>query len=297
MRRDDSDSAQRVREFSADGRLTVAQVLDYYLRFLQSRLSYQTTARVIHYAFRHWDHTPIETLTRAEVGQWFMGLHNTPGAANKALGILKAAIRYAQRMGIYDGGNPADSIQRWPSHTRSRYLRPDELARVWQVLSGASWHVRTFVTLQLLTGCRPSELRHMRWVDVDCLTGLWRKPTSKTEQPHLVPIPHQGVDLLKSVRPGIGWVFPGLTGTRPIAASTVRKNWVRIRKLANLPDVWNYDLRRTCASHLAMSGTNLPTIQHVLNHSSLQPTAIYARMNVETVKKALQTQADGWLVG
>jgi integrase len=33
-----------------------------------------------------------------------------------------------------------------------------------------------------------------------------------------------------------------------------------------MEDMTIHDLRRTCASHLAISGENLPTIQNVLNH-------------------------------
>jgi hypothetical protein len=59
-----------------------------------------------------------------------------------------------------------------------------------------------------------------------------------------------------------------------------------------VPDVRIHDIRRTCASYLAISGENLPTIQNVLNHRSLTPTSIYARLNTKAVDRALQTQAD-----
>jgi integrase len=59
-----------------------------------------------------------------------------------------------------------------------------------------------------------------------------------------------------------------------------------------MDDVRLHDLRRTCASYLAMSGENLPTIQSVLNHKSLEPTSIYARLNTKATDRALQTQAD-----
>jgi len=62
--------------------------------------------------------------------------------------------------------------------------------------------------------------------------------------------------------------------------------------VANIPDLTIHDLRRTCASLLAIKGVNLPTIQQVLNHANLQPTAIYARLNTEAVDAALQRNAD-----
>jgi integrase len=60
----------------------------------------------------------------------------------------------------------------------------------------------------------------------------------------------------------------------------------------NLQDVTIHDLRRTCASYLAIEGENLPTIQNVLNHRSFVHTSIYARLNTKAVDRALQAQAD-----
>ena len=59
-----------------------------------------------------------------------------------------------------------------------------------------------------------------------------------------------------------------------------------------MDDVRLHDLRRTCVSYLAMSGVNLPTIQSGLNHKSLAPISIYARLNAKATDRALQTQAD-----
>ena len=53
-----------------------------------------------------------------------------------------------------------------------------------------------------------------------------------------------------------------------------------------------HDIRLTCASYLAIQGENLPVIQSVLNHRSLAPTSIYARLNTKATDRALQAQAD-----
>ena len=62
--------------------------------------------------------------------------------------------------------------------------------------------------------------------------------------------------------------------------------------MANLPDVTIHDLRRSAATWLASHNVNLSTVQHVLNHSSLQPTAIYARVHLSTLDANLQSMAD-----
>lgn len=59
-----------------------------------------------------------------------------------------------------------------------------------------------------------------------------------------------------------------------------------------MDEVRLHDLRSTCASYLAIEGENLPVIQSVLNHRSLAPTSIYARLNTKATDRALQAQAD-----
>jgi hypothetical protein len=87
------------------------------------------------------------------------------------------------------------------------------------------------------------------------------------------------------------WVFPGQHG-KPWSLASAGKTWEIIRRRWGFDDVCLHDLRRTCASQLAITGENLPTIQNVLNHRSLAPTSIYARLNTKAVDRALQDQAD-----
>src|SRR4029079_3935145 len=79
---------------------------------------------------------------------------------------------------------------------------------------------------------------------------------------------------------------------RAWSKASAQKVWQFARRRWNLDDVRLHDLRRTCASLLAISGENLPTIQSVLNHKSLAPTSIYARLNTKATDRALQGQGD-----
>ena len=68
--------------------------------------------------------------------------------------------------------------------------------------------------------------------------------------------------------------------------------WRSIRVRAGLGDVTLHDLRRTCASWLSIHGENMAVIgRGVLNHTSLQHTGIYARLNVDPVVKALEANS------
>lgn len=59
-----------------------------------------------------------------------------------------------------------------------------------------------------------------------------------------------------------------------------------------------HDLRRSCASWLAISGENLAVIgRGVLHHTSLSHTGIYSRLNVTPVMRALEENSVRMLGG
>jgi integrase len=138
----------------------------------------------------------------------------------------------------------------------------------------------------------------MKWEHLNLLQGLWSKPTTKTGTPHQVPLPSALVGMLSSFPRTEDWVFgsPRREGGQ-IKKSTSFHNWRRIRARAGLDDVTIHDLRRTCASWLAISGENIAEISKVLNHTTLANTAIYARLNQAPVKAALHKHAELLLRG
>ena len=88
---------------------------------------------------------------------------------------------------------------------------------------------------------------------------------------------------------GNPYVFPGHKGTGHLV--NLSKPWKRIRERADIPDVRIHDLRRTVGSMLKASGEDLTLIAKVLNHQELSTTAIYARLNLDPVRKALDAHA------
>lgn len=131
----------------------------------------------------------------------------------------------------------------------------------------------------------------MRWSDIDGAARLWTKHKTKNGSGHLLPLPMQVLEALADLPRKSEWVFPGHKGARWSSAS-IGKEWLKLRPTLDLNDVTLHDLRRTAASWLSIAGENLPVVQSVLNHHSLGPTAVYARLNVSPVDRALQAQAD-----
>ena len=175
-------------------------------------------------------------------------------------------------------------------------MTPEELPRLWAALKQEpNPYVRGAFFVGMLTGARRSEVLQMQWSDIDVRQGLWRIADTKAERPHYIPLPRPVMEeLLKLPRlEGNPFVFCGRWGRDHLV--NVSKPWRRIRKDAGLDDVRIHDLRRTLGSWLVAAGASLPLIGKALNHSRPETTQIYARMQVEPVRAALESNAERML--
>jgi site-specific recombinase XerD len=75
----------------------------------------------------------------------------------------------------------------------------------------------------------------------------------------------------------------------------MKRVWDRIRVKAGIHDVRFHDLWRTVGSWLAGSAESLALIGKVLNHRDVSTTAIYARLNLNPVRQALERHASKML--
>ena len=130
----------------------------------------------------------------------------------------------------------------------------------------------------------------MRWQDINLETGLWMKWSTKTHRSHAIHVPELALKRLREL-PRLGEYVFSTRGGKPIGISSIEIAWMRIRARAGLEDVTIHDLRRTCASWMAIHGTNIVVIQQMLNHASLHYTGTYARLNQAPVKQALHENA------
>lgn len=271
---------------------TVGEVCRLYaVHSLQQRTSRVQFERIYTQYFPQWVDRPLARLSRKEVRVWYMGLARTPSHANKALTFLRRIYNWMSSLDLYEGLNPAVGVPRYHCPARERFLTIEEMQRFMEGIPHLPPKPGAYLLTVLLTGARRGEVRTMRWSDVDWSTRLWKKSRTKTGTTQFVPLPVQVVDVLTRLPRTSEWVFPGDKG-QPWSLGSIQKVWQLVRRRWNLQDVTLHDLRRTCASYLAMSGENLPTIQNVLNHRNLAHTAIYARLNTKATDRALQAQAD-----
>lgn len=272
--------------------ITLKEVAELYFQYqLSGKASYDLHRRTFYREFQPWLERTPASLKKIEIIAWHASRRQVPSEGNRGLGILRALINWAIRMDLLTCTNPTLGIRKFRTQSRERAVEPEEMPRLLYAIQTATPRDRAFFSVCLFTGARGGEVRHMEWEHVNLERGTWFKPVTKNGRPHRVPLPRQVVEALAALPRQGRWVFPGTAG-QPIASATPRKAWDAIRQVAGLPDVTIHDLRRSCATWLASRNVNLSVIQHALNHSSLQPTATYARLHTSALGTALQAMAD-----
>ena len=247
--------------------------------------------RMIEGYFAKWRGRPLKEITTDDVFQLHqrLGKENGRYAANRAVALLRTMFNLARNWGHVGGANPAARVKFYHEEKRDRFLSPEELRRVNAALvDEPSLHWRAYFALSLLLGTRRSELLSARWSDMELEQKTWRIPWTKAGRPHL-PLPNAAVEILKALPRDSEYVFPGSGATGHLAEAS--KVWQRIRKRAGVPDARIHDLRRTLGSWLAGQGHSLPLIGRALNHTNVSTTQIYARLDLEPVRDALEKNA------
>lgn len=252
--------------------------------------------------FKNWlsDWRPrrLSVITRADVCARHaeIGSQGKTTTANRMIALVRTMFNLAQDWGMHSGPNPASRVKFFKEVKRDRFVTPTELPRLWNALQNEpNPYVRGAFFIGLLTGARRSEVLTMRWADLDLQQGLWRIPDTKAGRPHTIPLPLPVIEELRKLPrlEGNPHVFCGRWGRTHLV--NVSKPWKRIRKEAGLDDVRIHDLRRTLGSWLVAAGASLPLIGKALNHSNQETTAIYARLQLDPVRAALEANADRML--
>jgi integrase len=210
--------------------------------------------------------------------------------------LLRKMFNLARDWGLHAGENPATRIQMFREESRDRFVQPEELPRLFQAIAEeADPAVRAVLLTALLTGARRTEVLTMRWEDVSLTRAEWRIPHTKAGRPHLLPVPQALIATLRSLPrvEGNPYVFVGQNGIGHL--HDMKRAWDRIRLKAGIQDVRFHDLRRTVGSWLAGSGESLNLIGKELNHRDVSTTAIYARLNLNPVRQALERNASKML--
>ncbi len=244
-----------------------------------------------------WRLRKLSSITRADVGKIHLQVgQRARYAANRTIALVRRMFNLARTWGVFEGDNPARGIELFKEEKRDRFVKPDELPGLHRAIEQEpnQYASAAFLVL-LLTGARRGEVLAMQWADLDLKAASWRIPETKAGRPHTLPLARPVLKLLGRLprKSGSPFVFPGRKPGAHLV--NVSKAWRRIRTVAKLQDVRIHDLRRTVGSWLVAGGESLTLIGKALNHSQLSTTAIYARLQLDPVRVALESNAQRML--
>jgi integrase len=210
-----------------------------------------------------------------------------PVAANRALSILKTALRFAVDAGYLEI-SPVDRLSSeligGVETSRDRVLTDEELRKLWQTSSPHTPLLRFL----LLTGQRIGEAQGATWSHV--LGDRWHIPKehSKNHRAHWVALSRQALALLRARDASRELIFGTATDT---GVQAWLRRWCEREQIS--PAFRPHDLRRTCATRLNTLGVLPHITEKILNHTMQGVMAVYNRADyaVERIE-AMQRWAD-----
>lgn len=148
------------------------------------------------------------------------------------------------------------ALQRKPVN-HSKPMGEADLAKFYRALAQYKGHRVTVIALSLLPMLftRTVELRCARWSEFDLDNALWEIPAErmKMRRKHLVPLPHQAVELLRELRriTAGDLLFPGLRHPdKPLSATTLN----RALEYLGMEGWHCHDFRATASTYLYEQG-------------------------------------------
>lgn len=204
------------------------------------------------------------------------------GTAGRTVGLLGGILTYAVSEGIIEH-NPARGVKRPADNKKERRLTPAEYRALGKALDAAeteSWQAIAGIKLLALTGCRISEIRALRWEEVDldgCALRLDESKTGKSIRPLgasaraiLAALPRVKDDTGREVP----WVLPGI---RDVGApfGSLGNAIERITEAAKLDGVTAHVLRHSFSSVGGDLDVSEATIGTLIGHAGYGITSRY----------------------
>lgn len=298
-----SDPVQEARQKRAVARAAKEGIgtLDALLKLYERKVgvtqkSWPESKRRIEVVFKPFLRRPLGML-RPRDFQLQADAWESSQSAAAAIRYIRPILKWASVPGRgYVARDLADLTPPATITRRDRVLNRDELARLLPTLIQSNGVYALCMRFLLLTLARRSEASKARWSDVDLEVQTWTIPAPKNDNRHIVPLSHQALALLESIRPKRldqnAMIFT-------TAAHTELANWDRetkkIMKMSGTAAWTRHDLRRTGATMLGEMGELPDFIEAALNHTSihsrLAATYNQARYRPQ-VAAALQRLAD-----
>jgi len=177
---------------------------------------------------------PIDTITAPEILKVLRRIESRGAGetAHRCKTIVSQVFRYGIAVGVAER-DPAADLRGALAPTRPKRMAaitdPGKAGELMRAIHGYQGDLVTRCALKFsaLTFCRPGEIRHAEWKEINWIRKEWQIPAPKMKmrRDHTVPLADQALEVLQDIHPLTGqsrYVFPSLrTDTRPMSNNTV----------------------------------------------------------------------------
>lgn len=182
----------------------------------------------------------------------------TNGSISNIFAYIRAAIRYAYKVGLIDvNDTPRMAI---PAVKNQRHHYPDRVEMVAIARRCHDRRARAVIRIAFYSGMRLSEILRAKVTKQGFSLG-----TTKNGQPRIVPIHPKVAVCARRVK-------------LHITPASFDHYWIVARTKAGYPDTRFHDLRHGAASEMINAGVDLYTVGGVLGHATTISTQRYAHL-------------------
>ncbi len=245
-------------------------------------------------AHADWSALTAERITafvRSQTEVLSRSANRAPVTATRSFLRFLVAARVV-RPGL-DGAVP--TVRQWKLATLPRTIAGVDVQRVVTAVddTGATGaRDKAIVLLLSRLGLRAGEVAALRVGHVDWREGRVHVPPGKTGRERVLPLPQDvGTALVKALQrrpphaPQQGIFLRARAPYRPITSAAITNIAQRALQRAGVgirrPGA--HVFRHTVASQLVQDGVSMKTVADVLGHARLETTAIYAKLDVDTL--------------
>ena len=248
----------------------------------KSKWSADHTYRKWHYlendVFSTFGSTPIKNITARELLTLLEKI--------QARGAIDIAHRVKRICGeVFRYGIYTERCERDPSQDlkgalipiTSKHMAtitdPKKIGELLRAIDGYQGDIATQCALKLApyVMLRPGEIRRAEWSEIDFDRKQWKIPASKMKmkRPHIIPLPNQVIDILKTIQPVTGdgkYIFPTLwSKTNPMSENTLN---AALRRLGfTKEEITSHGFRGMASTLLHENGYKSAVIEMQLAHA------------------------------
>jgi len=227
--------------------------------------------------YQHFSGMPLNSLSRTDITAYIQSRKVKPATIRRELGILKAAINWANK----DLGWSIPNLVYLPpkSEGKLRWLTKQEYHAL--ITAAGDSHLTPMICFAVNTGLRSGELLSLRWEQIHGDTVIFQADQVKSRKNQSVPLNTSAMSVLAQVtndHPEYVFTYRG----RPV--KDIKKAFATACKKAQLENVSPHTLRHTCASWMVQAGVSLAIVKEVMRHSSIEMTMRYAHLAPDSAR-------------